>query len=282
VTVEFSEKMSNTIENLLAFKLNGNVYPNSISPASQYSYLVTFRNEIPFGLNELSILGLRDFYGSPIQPTETTFIMDTVFVAPEFFISSFKIVDAYNIKLIFNLDVDEATAVNIYNYVFEPDNKASSVSIDASDNKIVNISLTGQKPVGSIGREYVLRVKDIFSSATTGSIKINEGAGSYIVLSSFANDLSDVYVYPNPVNPTEGEELTFANLPRYAQITIWTIDGAKIGEIEESDGNGGVTFNLKDLSGNTLSTGIYFYRIVMLDDSQNEQEEKLGKFAVIR
>jgi hypothetical protein len=208
--------------------------------------------------------------------------MDTVFVAPEFFISSFKIVDAYNIKLIFNLDVDEATAVNVDNYVFEPDNKASSVIVDASDNKIVNISLTGQKPVGSIGREYVLRVKDIFSSATTGSLKINEGAGSYIVLSSFANDLSDVYVYPNPVNPTSGETLTFANLPRYAQISIWTIDGTKIGDIEESDGNGGVTYNLIDMNGNKLSSGIYIYRVAMTDEKKNEQEEKLGKFAVIR
>ncbi len=282
VTVKFSEKMNNTIENLQTFKLNGNVFPNSISPASQYSYLVTFRDEIPFGLNELSISGLRDYYDSPIQSTDTTFIMDTVLVTPEFFISSFKIVDAYNIKLIFNLEVDEATALNVNNYIFEPDNKASSVSVDASDHNIVNISLTGQKPVGSIGRKYVFRVKDIFSSASTGSLKINEGAGSYIVLSSFANNLSDVYVYPNPVKPSSGEMLTFANLPRYAQITIWTIDGTKIGEIQENDGNGGVTFDLKDLNGNTLSSGIYFYRIAMTDASNNEQEEKLGKFAVVK
>lgn len=282
VTVKFSEKMSNTIENLQAFKLNGNAFPNSIAPASQYSYLVTFRDEIPVGLNELSAANLRDLYGSPIEPTSISFEMDSIIVNPEFFISSFKIVDAYNIRVTFNLEVDETTAENVSNYIFDPDNKASSVSVDASNSKIVNISLNGQKPVGSIGREYVLRVKDVFSSASTGSLKINEGAGSYIVLSSFANDLSDVYVYPNPVKPNSGESLTFANLPRYAQITIWTVDGTKIGEIEESDGNGGVTFNLLDLSGNTLSSGIYIYRIVMLDESKNEQEEKLGKFAVIK
>ncbi|OGU65359.1 MAG: hypothetical protein A2W30_06030 [Ignavibacteria bacterium RBG_16_36_9] len=282
VTVKFSEKMNNTIENLQAFQLNGNVFPNSISPASQYSYLLTFRDKIPVGLNELSVADLHDLYGSPIQPDSIEFNVLPVIENPEFFISSFKILDAYNIRVVFNLEVDEASAEKVNNYVFEPDNKASSVSVDASNNKIVNISLNGQKPVGSIGREYVLRVKDVFSSASTGSLKINEGAGSYIVLSSFANDLSDVYVYPNPVKPTSGEALTFANLPRYAQITIWTIAGTKIGEIEESDGNGGVTFNLLDLSGNTLSTGIYIYRIVMLDESKNEQEEKLGKFAVIR
>jgi hypothetical protein len=282
VTVKFSEKMNNTIENLQAFKLNGNVFPNSISPASQYSYLVTFRDEIPVGLNELSISDFRDYYGSPIEPTNVTFEMDSIIVNPEFFITSFKIVDAYNIRVIFNLEVDETTAENVSNYIFEPVNKVTSVSVDASNKKMVNISLNGQKPVGSIGREYVLRVKDIFSSASTGSLKINEGAGSYIVLSSFANDLSDVYVYPNPVKPESGEALTFANLPRYAQITIWTVDGTKIGEIEESDGNGGVTFDLKDLNGNTLSSGIYIYRIVMTDASKNEQEEKLGKFAVIK
>ena len=282
VTVKFSEKMNNTIENLQAFELNGNVFPNSISPASQYSYLLTFRDEIPFGLNELSVSDLRDLYGSPIESTDTTFIMDTVFVNPEFYISSFKIIDAYDIRVVFNLEVDEQSAVNINNYFFEPDNKASSVTVDATDKKMVNISLKGQKPVGSIGREYVLRVSNVLSSSSTGNLKINEGAGSYIVLSSFANDLSDVYVYPNPVKPSVGEALTFANLPRYAQITIWTIDGTKIGEIEESDGNGGVTFNLLDMSGNTLSTGIYIYRVVMTDTSKNEQEEKLGKFAVIK
>ncbi len=282
VTVNFSEKMSNTIENLQAFKLNGNVFPNSISPASQYSYLLTFRDQIPVGLNELEVSGLRDLFGSPIEPSSISFNMDSVIVNPEFFISSFKIVDAYNIRVIFNLEVAEQTAVNTSNYIFEPDNKAASVTIDETNKKIVNINLNGQKPVGSIGREYVLRVKDIFSSASTGSLKINEGAGSYIVLSSFANDLSDVYVYPNPVQPENGEALTFANLPRYAQITIWTVDGTRIGEIEETDGNGGVTFNLKDLSGNTLASGIYIYRVVMLDESKNEQEEKLGKFAVIK
>jgi subtilisin family serine protease len=282
VTVNFSEKMNNTIENLQAFKLNGNVIPNSIAPASQFSYLLTFRDEIPVDTNWLSVSGLRDLYGSPIAPATISFFMDSVFVSPEFFISSFRIVDAYNVRIFFNEEVDEATANNVNNYIFEPDNKASSVTVDAANKKMVNINLKGQKPVGSIGREYVLRVKDVYSSASTGSLKINEGAGSYIVLTAFASDLSDVYVYPNPVKPTSGEALTFANLPRYAQISIWTVDGTKIGEIEESDGNGGVTFNLKDLNGNTISSGIYIYRIVMLDESKNEQEEKLGKFAVIK
>ena len=101
------------------------------------------------------------------------------------------------------------------------------------------------------------------------------------MLSSFAKDLSDVYVYPNPTK--EGtEKITFANLPQRAKITIWSIDGIMINEFEETDGNGGVDYCLIDFSGNKISTGIYFYRIVQLDEMRNEGEEKLGKFAVVR
>ena len=209
-------------------------------------------------------------------------MMDTVIVNSEFFISSFKIIDSYNLKIVFNLEVDEQSARNVDNYIFDPDNKATSISVDASDNKTVNISVKGQKPIGAIGREYVLQLKDVYSSISTGNLKINEGAGSYIVISTYANDLSEVYVYPNPVNPSNGEILTFAKLPQYAQITIWSVDGKKIGEVEENDGNGGASFNLIDMSGNQLSTGIYIYRVAMTDEKNNEQDEKLGKFAVIR
>ncbi len=282
VLVVFSEKMSNTIENLQAFKLNGNIFPHSISPASQYSYLVTFANEIPVGDNQLEVSGLKDIYGSPIPSSTVSFIMDTTIIKSEFFISSFKILDSYNISVTFNLDVDEQSAENLNNYIFEPENKASKVSINSNDRKSISISLKGHNPIGSVGREYVLRLKDVYSSMSTGNLKINEGAGSFIVLSSYANDLSEVYAYPNPVKPSNGELLTFAKLPRYAQISVWTIDGTKIGEIEESDGNGGATFNLKDLSGAILPSGIYIYRVVMTDEKKNEQEEKLGKFAVIR
>ncbi|MFI5237484.1 MAG: T9SS type A sorting domain-containing protein, partial [Ignavibacteriales bacterium] len=282
VTVYFSEKMSNTIENLQAFKLNGSVFPNSISPASQYSYLLTFRDEISVGLNELSVSGLRDLYGSSIEAAIDSFYMDSVIVSSEFFIASFKILDSYNLKITFNLEVEEQSAGNVDNYIFDPDNKASSISVSTNDSKTINISLKGEKPIGSVGREYVLRLQDVYSSASTGNLKINEGAGSYIVLSSYANDLSEVYAYPNPVNPSNGEQLTFAKLPQYAQITIWSIEGKKIGEVEENDGNGGASFDLMDMNGNLLPTGIYFYRVAMTDDKNNEQDEKLGKFAVIR
>ena len=110
---------------------------------------------------------------------------------------------------------------------------------------------------------------------------INSGAGSYLVLTGYAKDLSDVYIYPNPAKVASGK-MTFANLPKRAKIIIWNLNGIRINELDETDGNGGVDYNMRDQSGQELGSGIYIYRIVRLDDSNNEVEEKIGKFAVIR
>jgi len=283
VIVTFSEKMSNTIENLQGFELLNVGIPNSVAPANQFAYLLTFSDNIPVGPDTLLIRDIRDFYGSPIEEANVTFIMDSVIAKPEFFISSFEIVNSYLIRVVFNVDVDETSAINTENYIFNPDNKASSVKVDENDKKIILISLEGEKPVGSVGKEYVLRIKYLISSAATDSIPINTGAGSYIVLSNFAKDLSDVYVYPNPANVNDGAgTITFANLPQRAKVTIWTLNGTQVNELEETDGDGGTTFTLTDYSGEYLSSGIYVYRVVMLDEFSNESEEKLGKFAVFR
>ncbi|HEX7358355.1 MAG TPA: T9SS type A sorting domain-containing protein, partial [Ignavibacteriaceae bacterium] len=281
VIVSFSEKMKNTIENLQAFEIPNVGYPNSVTANDQYSYLLSFRDNLPVGNQKVIIKNIKDFYNSPIETDTLSF---NVIEQPEletFYISSFEILNAYKIKLNFNLSVDETSALNINNYTFEPSNKVTSVNMDPNDSKVIYLDLTNQKPVGSIGREYVLHVYNLISNITSGSVPINKGAGSFVVLSTYARDLSGVYVYPNPTK--EGsEKVTFANLPQRAKITIWTIDGILVNEIEETDGNGGVDFNLTDISGNRISSGVYIYRIVQLDGMQNEGEEKLGKFAVVR
>ncbi len=270
--------MKNTIENLQAFNIVGVGFPNSVTASDQYSYLLSYTTDLPEGEQKVLIQNIKDLYNSPIEKDSLIFTVTPVVEEETFFISNFEIINSYKIKLTFNYPVEENLAIIINNYSFEPDNNVSSIIIDPNDKKIIYLDLTGYKPVGAIGKEYVLRISNLKSSA---GISINTGAGSYVVLSTYAKDLSDVYVYPNPTK--EGtEKITFANLPQRAKITIWTIDGKLLNEIEENDGNGGVDYDLTDFDGNRIASGIYFFRIVMLDEMQNEGQEKLGKFAVVR
>ncbi len=253
VIVTFSEKMKNTIENLQSFEIQTVGYPNSITPNNQYSYLLSFNENLPVGELNVIIKDIKDFYNSPIATDTLTFLVVPTPDVQSFYITSFEVVNAYKIKVSFNFNVDESSASNVNNYIFEPANKVTSVTVDPNDPKIIYIDLTNQKPIGSIGKEYVLRINNLQSDAFSGNIPINTGAGSYVVLSSFAKNLSDVYVYPNPTKEST-EKVTFANLPQRAKISIWTIDGILINEIEETDGNGGVDFNLVDLNGNKISS----------------------------
>lgn len=284
ITIKFTERISNTIDNLNSFTILNFELPNSITPQDQKSLLLTFNRNLPVGNNRLVVNDIRDFYGSPLKKDTISFNVDTTIIQQEqFFISSHQLISPYQLRIIFNIDVDDETAINSSNYVFTPSVIVSSVSVDQSDKRNVILSWDKQKPVGSVGREYVLKINNLKSSAQTGNLQIASGAGSYLVLSSFAKDLSDVYVYPQPAKVNNGlGKITFANLPNKAKILIFNLDGKQIASIEENNGDGGVDFFLKDQNGNAMNTGIYIYRISRLDNTGNEIEERIGKFAAIK
>lgn len=278
--VKFNERIKTTIENLQSFEVLNFGYPNSISPADQYSYILSFVEDLPEGNNKLIVKNLRDFYNSPINTDTLNFLVQFNVQQEEFYITNSQIISPYKISLTFNLPVDESSASNKDNYLFSPTNQINSIDIK---NNIVILDLTGNKPIGSIGKEYVLRLRNIRSSDSTGNILIKSGAGSYVVLTGTASDLSDVYIYPNPVRIGEGKNiLTFANLTKRVKINILSLTGKPIKEIIANTDNGGIEYNLTDENGDKIPSGVYIYRVVSLDDTQNETQEIFGKFAVIR
>jgi hypothetical protein len=71
--------------------------------------------------------------------------------------------------------------------------------------------------------------------------------------------------YPNPFNPTT--TISFS-LPHksYAELDVYSITGAKINTLLNSQlaaGNYNIIFTGKDDNGKSLSTGVYFYRLVV-------------------
>ncbi len=283
VVLNFSNRVDNKIQDLNSFYIDNYNFPNSISVPNEDSYMLTFEAALSPGIHKMILNKLNDYYGSPIMNDTVSFMVDSLVEKTNFYVTAFKILTTSEVEITFNMAVDSISATNVDNYSFEPYNKITNILLDPTNKNSVCINLDGKRPLGSIGIAYKLKIDNVTSSEASGKISINNGAGSYIVLAASAKDLSDVYVYPSPAVISNGEgKITFANVPDKVKISIFALSGKKISEFSAETQNGGVTFNLRDLSGNLINSGIYIYRIVMLNDANNEVQEKIGKFAVIR
>ncbi|MEZ4686781.1 MAG: hypothetical protein R3B47_12155, partial [Bacteroidia bacterium] len=72
------------------------------------------------------------------------------------------------------------------------------------------------------------------------------------------------------------EGLRFANLTRTCTIRVLSASGRLINELQETDGDGGFTWDMRDQSGLRISRGVYLYEV-----TNEDGERVLGKFSVI-
>jgi fibronectin type 3 domain-containing protein len=94
----------------------------------------------------------------------------------------------------------------------------------------------------------------------------------------YAKSLVNASVYPNPFKPFQGHSrVTFDGLTAYAKIEIFTITGEKVCSIEETDGDGEISWDVTNAQGKKLASGVYIYKI-----TDGRGEEKVSKLAVIR
>lgn len=222
---------------------------------------------------------MKDFYGSPIKDTVLTFQSIKNDIEKRLYITSFEILNNHKLVIKFNFNLDTLTSLNKINYSFSPYNIVKQVNYFNNEKK--SIVIETENPFGAIGKEYVLKVENIFSDIESGKVSIDEHSGSEIVLTSNAENLNEMYVYPNPVNPEIHNKLTFANLTQAVDIYIYSLDGIFIKKLVEIDGNGGVSWNLLNSNNMKISSGIYIYKAISLDEIGKTKQEKIGKFVVI-
>jgi hypothetical protein len=122
-------------------------------------------------------------------------------------------------------------------------------------------------------KSVYVRVKDYCGNVGIGSDNIWYGEASQ-------SDLSGAYPYPNPWKPGSGdggfdtEEITFTNLSKGAVITIYTLSGELVAEIENRYEDGEEVWKPDQ----DLASGLYIYHI----HDPGVQKPKLGKLAIIK
>jgi len=83
--------------------------------------------------------------------------------------------------------------------------------------------------------------------------------------------------FPNSYTAISGgTNITFTDIPANCSIEIYTLGGDLLRKIEITAGNGQYTWDLKNVSGESLKSGIYTYRI------KSAQSEQSGKIVITR
>ncbi|MBI4052353.1 MAG: VCBS repeat-containing protein [Elusimicrobia bacterium] len=90
--------------------------------------------------------------------------------------------------------------------------------------------------------------------------------------------LQDVFAYPVPYVPSRQATrvITFKNLSSKATLRIFSVSGDLVREIEEADGDGITTWDVRNSEGEDVASGLYLYLI------ENDQEKEKGELIVVK
>ena len=167
----------------------------------------------------------------------------------------------------------------------------TSIAVDGSNNKWIGTADSGIFMVSSNGQETKYHftinnspmpsnmVNDIKINSTTGEVFIvtNKGMISFKGVATGANDdLSNVYVYPNPVRPTYSGTVKVAGLLDKANIKITDIEGNLV--FETTSEGGTIEWDTTAFGKYKVASGVYMVFI----SAQDGGETKVKKVMIIR
>ncbi|ARA92310.1 hypothetical protein AWN76_003390 [Rhodothermaceae bacterium RA] len=271
VRLRFSEALPPTIAPE-RFRFDRGIVPDAVLSARQGREVI-LRFTDPLTVSDtLRWDGLTDREGTPVGQA-------AVFVevpdAPDrgLHLLAWDVLGLDRVRLRFSEALDPAVAENPAHYRIIPAGTVAAVRFDPSRPDEVEVQVAGQA-IGPTGRETALVVT--YMRGASGSLLAAEGQTASLVAP--ADDLDQVYLYPNPVDVRRHDaRVMVAGLPAEALVQVLSAQGVLVRRLTESDGNGGLWWDLRDEAGQAVPSGIYLVRVEAPDGSA-----VLQKVAVIR
>lgn len=282
--VSFNGKLPSTpLEPSLFILISGdsdNISPYTVIRANDTLALLSFQSNIAPGEYALEAKSFKDYYRMPTNESNIDITINQHSIPEdELYLKKLTVVSLTRLLLTYSESIGSMSSLDKNNYHFYPFGEAKNISLDPENDKQVFIDLDPDFSIGARGIEYALQVDNV--SANSGNI-ITEGAGNTLSFVFFENSLDKVYVYPNPIKLNEDPDIYFANLTKYAEVTIMTLKGEVLRTLTESDGNGGVEWDGRDAHGNKLNSGVYLYKVSGKNNQGDTFDSSLKKIMIIR
>ena len=274
IDVYFNEPMDiNTLEAINFSILSED---NPVTSATAFlngkAVLLSFSDRFVYGMNyDLEMIALRDTSKTPLPEKEK--LQSFVYLLKENnkpYVQEWKFEEKKSLIVKFNVPMNSDDVLDISNYKLEPSGTVLKVESTNESNNIFRLLLSHDTYGPKSGVTTLLTLRNLHS--LQGEI-LEEG--NQISLVESVEDIGQLVVYPQPAMAERGW-LMFSNIAPGTSIKIFDSNGHYVAGLEEQDENGGVRWDLRDTSGNKVSSGIYIYYATF------ENQTKLGKFTIVK
>lgn len=273
VMIRFSRKMSASIGDAENYRLSGGSIRSVVAEPARNRVLVTFTRPLSddYGIYELRLKNLRAADGMPLAYWDSFIQFSAMEEIREPYVREWQQISRTRLQLVFSVEMDALDLVDVNNYGLEPAGQIVAASVLSSNPSVVELEISRDNYAGATGRNATLILNGLHSADGVELI-----TGKRIGLAKTVSSIAEMYVYPQPYQSGDETDLYFAAIPRGTEITIYTIAGEIVAELQENDGNGGVAWNGCNLRGEKVAAGVYIYR------ARIGAETKLGKLTIVR
>lgn len=275
VQVRFSEPMARSVQNQTNFEISSLGTPlSSIYHRSGRDVILRSPRQPEPGTYTVTVGNVSDLDGTPLDTlgNAAEFVVEP-FTSPPYLVTAVLLNDDL-LQLQFDTALDPVTATHPQNYTIAPEIQVRSAELQSNEPNVVNLRLDSGLPLTPLGVDYVVTVRNV---ANEQGVTIQPGIGDAAAFVLSRTDLSNVFAYPNPYRGDSGQAyVTIAGLTPEATVRILDANGRLVRTLHETDGNGGIQWDLKDDAGNSVASGIYIFYVTA------EGDKAMGKVAVVR
>jgi len=277
VMLHFSEPMGAGADNPVNYALEryaGQITSCAVHASGREILLHLSRPIVAAGDYRITATHIQDQDGTPLDTTRCSAQFRADFPAAAPYLVSCALVGDAAVDIHFNEPMDVVSLTAPENYDFGDGIKITTATPLQPAHDGSRVAFSASTPLGASGRVYTLRVRNVKNEA---GVAIRSGYGDALQLMFAATDLKNLYTYPNPYRAgLDKDGIMFAGLPSTAEVQIFTFNGYPIRTLTETDGNGGVLWDVRDEKGALVASGIYLYRIT------SGGRSRIDKLAIVR
>ncbi len=235
--------------------------------------VLTFQHDWPPGNYVLRLQGLESQQGAPLYPDTAGFAFRVEEMPRAPYVRSVEMLSKKRLKVVFSEAMEAESCQDVANYRLLPPDEILRAWQDEQAPEVVYLELRGKNRLGSLGEDYYLEIGNVTNRAGVPLAALERRFLVYRLVTS----LDEVVVFPNPFRAKQGlNEITFGNVPKDCEISIFTASGRRVKTLRVTGNSGGVKWNLRNDLGKAVRNGVYLFL------ASYRGQQKMGKFVILK